>query len=460
MTAWATFYRNAFYPLWESGVRGRPTLDHLASLRRSEWWSRDELLAAQGAAIARLVRHSHENVPFLRHWLDDAGVSPDDVRSVEDLRKIPVVSRRDLTDTVRLRSTTAPPFPSIRKSTSGSSGTPLVFAYDAGSEYWRVATKLRGYGWAGYHPGETTLHYWGGPPAKPSRFAALKMTVDRGLRRDVYVDCGRRDRATLDSVVEIIRRERPRALVCYAQAGADLARHVNETGARTWGDIHVITGAERLFPHDRAAFVEAFGPHVFETYGSREVMLVAAECGAHAGLHVSMENLVVEVVVREGGVSRPAAPGETGEVVITDLHNLGMPFLRYANGDLATFLPAGRCACGRALDRLASVDGRVTETLRDGKGGRVSGLVFNVVVVGVADAIRQFQCVQRADDSLVLRIVPSSRWDDGAKQTLLGAAARYLPGLPITIDTVDAIADGPNGKRQVVIVEPAARTSG
>ena len=87
-------------------------------------------------------------------------------------------------------------------------------------------------------------------------------------------------------------------LVCYAQAGVALARHVNETGSRDWPDISVIAAAERLFPTDRVSLAQAFGPQVFETYGNREVMLIAAECEAHQGLHLSMENLFGETVVR------------------------------------------------------------------------------------------------------------------------------------------------------------------
>jgi phenylacetate-CoA ligase len=112
-------------------------------------------------------------------------------------------------------------------------------------------------------------------------------------------------------------------LVCYSQAVADLARHVVARNLRDWDTIPVICGAERLYPADRAVVEQAFGPAVFETYGCREVMLVATECDAHAGLHMSMETLVVEVVVREAhnGTARPAMPGELGEVVITDLTN-------------------------------------------------------------------------------------------------------------------------------------------
>lgn len=456
MSAWSSVYRNALFPLWESGIRRRPTLDRLAELRRTEWTSPDELAERQSQDLSRLVRHAHDHVPFWRHWLDQAGVGREGIRHVDDLSKIPITTRSDLVDTVRLRSTTTAPFPTISKSTSGSSGTPITFAYDTDSEHWRQAVRLRGYGWAGYHPGDKAIHYWGGAATKPSRFTALKISLDRRLRGDIYVDSGRRDPASLDGVVETIRRERPAALVCFAQSVADLARHVNRHGLRTWHDLRVLTGAERLFPHDREAIVTAFGPHVFETYGSREVMLMAAECEAHDGLHVSMENLIVEIVVHENGRTRAAAPGETGEVIVTDLHNTAMPFIRYRNGDLATAKPRGRCACGRGLDRLARVDGRVTETLRDGKGGSVGGLIFSVVMVRIANAVLQWQCVQRADDSVLVRIVPSPEFGDDAREALFAMAKTYLPGLPFEIELTQTIAAAKSGKRQLVVVEPRA----
>src|SRR5690606_28533691 len=113
------------------------------------------------------------------------------------------------------------------------------------------------------------------------------------------------------------------AIFCYAQAGAELARYINRTGLRTWDTIPVICGAERVMPADRAALEQAFGPAVFETYGCREVMLIATECPEHDGLHLQVENLVVELVGPDG---QPVAPGEVGQVVLTDLHNYGQPF--------------------------------------------------------------------------------------------------------------------------------------
>jgi phenylacetate-CoA ligase len=384
--------------------------------------------------------------------MDAAGMRPDDVRSLDDYRRLPILERSDARDAGEARASTTPPFPSIRKTTNGSSGQPLAFAYDRGSEDWRQATKLRGYGWAGYRVGVRTLHYWGGAPVLSRGFARAKIALDRAIKRETYVDCGVRGDAELARVVDSIRRSPPDVIVCYAQGGADLARWVNANRARAWGDIRVLSAAERLFPSDRAAIVEAFGPHVFETYGSREVMLMAAECEAHDGMHLSMENLLVEVVVRNGETERPAEPGESGEVVVTDLHNFGMPFLRYATGDLAVLRSYERCACGRALPRLASVEGRVTETLRDGAGGLIAGMTFIALLVAHGHVVRTFQVVQHRDDSITMRVV-GERFDAAAEQALRGRLAPYLRGLPLTIERVADIPTERSGKRKVVIVE-------
>jgi phenylacetate-CoA ligase len=198
---------------------------------------------------------------------------------------------------------------------------------------------------------------------------------------------------------------------------------------------------------------QAFGKAIFETYGSREVMLMASETDAHEGLLVQMENLIVEIVVRDGDKERPAEPGETGEVVVTDLHNHGMPFVRYANGDMAVAGARGRSSCGRAHQRLASVEGRVTETLLDASGGKVSGLVFNVMFAALGHAARQFQVVQHVDRSITLRVVPSDTWREDVQKTAESHAARYLPGLPFRVEKVGDIPIAPGGKRQVVVVE-------
>src|SRR5690606_21936692 len=134
----------------------------------------------------------------------------------------------------------------------------------------------------------------------------------------------------------------------------------------------IVVGAEKLHDFQRDLIERVFEAPVFETYGSREFMLIGAECEHHDGLHVTAENLIVEVIDDDGN---PVPEGTEGDVAITDLTNLGMPFIRYRNGDRAV-AAEGDCACGRTLPRLARVAGRRLDVLTTPDGRQLPGEFF------------------------------------------------------------------------------------
>jgi phenylacetate-CoA ligase len=455
MDLYGAFFRTALLPAWETHLKKRPTLAYWQELERTQWCSLDELYALQTRELGRLLRHANDHTPYYRDCFRAAGISPEDIRSVEDLQKLPVLTRDAARDHLQARKSTTPPFPEVRKMTSGTTGQPLEFCYDWNSEYWRQAMKMRGYGWAGYRPGARSLHYWGRLDALynyPWKHR-VKTGLDRRLKRELYVDCTDRSEEGLDRVLRIIEETKPEVMVCYSQAIASLSRHVVERGRRTWDTIPILCAAERVFPADREVIEKAFGPAVFETYGSREVMLMASECEAHSGLHISMENLIVEVLVNENGRMRPAQPGETGEVAVTDLHNYGCPFIRYLNGDLAIAGESGRCGCGRELLRITSVEGRRNDTLRDAHGQPVSGMFFTVLFSVLADKVRHFQAVQRKDGSLELKLVPTSQFNDAVLQGIRQNCSKYLRGVDVKTELVNVIPASANGKHRIVVVE-------
>jgi phenylacetate-CoA ligase len=247
-------------------------------------------------------------------------------------------------------------------------------------------------------------------------------------------------------------------MVAYANGAGALARFVNDRGLRDWSPIPVLTGAERLLPHDRAAIEQAFGP-AFDTYGCREVMMIGSECEAHDGMHTAMENMIVELIVRApDGAIRAARPGESGEVVVTDLHNLACPMIRYVTGDVAVARGDARCACGRGLVRIGPIEGRVTETLHDGQGRPVSGLVFNIVLGVIGGFAKAFQVVQRLDRSVVFKVVPfqGDVVPPREAKIIRDYVEKYLPGVPVTIEVVRDIPLTAAGKRHPVVVERPA----
>jgi phenylacetate-CoA ligase len=457
MDLYGPLLARALFPAFEA-ARGRPTVPLLRYLNGTERWSLAALRDLQAGFLRRLVRHAYQHTAHYRSVMDERGLRPEDITSIEDLAMLPLLDRDTVRATMDTRLASAGPRVEIKKSTSGTTGEPIVVQYNAESRYWRDATRWRGYGWAGYRIGMRALHFWGAGPPPSSWLHRRKIWLDRRFKRDLYVDCTPRGEEALMSAIAQLREYDPQVIVAYAAGAGALARFVNEQKLRTWKNIPVLVGAERLWPQDREAILEAFGP-AFETYGCREVMLIASECEHHRGMHTSMEAMIVEIIVRApDGSARPARPGETGEVVVTDLHNLACPMIRYLNGDLAVAHEDGVCTCGRSLPRIGPIEGRTTETLRDGRGNAVSGLVFNVLF-GVMDQVaKKFQVVQRLDGSVVMKIVPQvgTQLPDENHRAIYAFADKYLPDAAFKIEYVEDIPLTAAGKRKVVVVEKSA----
>jgi phenylacetate-CoA ligase len=447
--AYARIYGSVLWPAWDRLVRGRTTAQRLAFVDAMQWRSPEAIERYQVQALRGLLIYAGRNVPYYRELFKRIGFDGRDVRTRADLSELPILTReivreryRDLVDPAHARE-------NLKKGTSGSTGTPLKFEYSAESECWRQAIRIRGYSWSGYRPGLPTFYYWAQVSELPTGTSGMKIRFDRAIKRETFFDSMRQDPASRMRALEMLRRAKPNVLVCYVQSCAQFARWILENGYRDWDDIPVLCGAEAVLAADRAALERAFGP-VFETYGSRETMLLAAECEAHDGMHLSEENLLVEVT-RAGLQVRP---GDSGEVLVTDLHNYGMPFIRYQNGDMATMASAAMCRCGRGLRRLQRVDGRRADTLIDRAGNPVPGIVFHVLFSDSRqEVIRQFQAVQKVGGDVVLRVVRGQDWCPVRFESVTKRFGSYLGGLPFQVEFRDAIAPGSNGKMKTIVVE-------
>ena len=175
-------------------------------------------------------------------------------------------------------------------------------------------------------------------------------------------------------------------------------------------------------------------------------MLIASQCEHQGGMHINADNLFVEIL-RD---NEPVAEGEMGEVVVTDLHNYGMPFIRYKNGDLAT---AGKqsCPCGRGLPLIADVEGRVTDMITTADGRIITGLFFPHLMKEFEE-VEHFQVVQETSDRLLVKIVQRAQISNARLEVMRSEIQKVCgDAMKIEFDIADEIPLTPSGKRRVTI---------
>jgi phenylacetate-CoA ligase len=255
--------------------------------------------------------------------------------------------------------------------------------------------------------------------------------------------------ATLKDFVKKIEAFNPVLLDGYAESLNFLARYLKEHGKLAIQPKGIISSAQMLPETSRRLIEESFGCRVFDKYGSREFSGIAYECEAHQGHHVVGEGYIVEIL-KDG---QPAAPGEVGEVVITDLNNYCMPFIRYRIGDLAEALdPAERCACGRGLARIGRIEGRVQSIIIGAKGQYIPGTFFPHLLKDYDHAIRQFQIVQTQHGAVTLKLVKGKRYSDETLQEVLRILHQFLGAdMQITVEFLDNIEMVHTGKRLATV---------
>ncbi|MGC2619028.1 MAG: hypothetical protein WA414_08315 [Acidobacteriaceae bacterium] len=436
--------RRAVYPLWMR--RDHPAYSGYArQFRRNQRFSPEEIERWQAARLREQLLHAFRNIPFYRRRFEVAGITPLDIRSVDDLRALPVLTKNDLRrHNDELLAQNVPEEDRVRTQAGGSNGSPLQVWVDKERLDSRRASIDRRNAWAGLRPGDWFAHLWGSPFDTETGTSPSITWRQRLLTRSLTLNTSLISDDDLTQYIALLRRVRPRVMVAYAQSAVFLARYCQRQGIN---DIHfrsIIVTAEMLLPGQRALLETVFGARVFNRYGCREVSVIASDCSHFTGMHVNADALIVEVE------QRPHLPAGMGRVLVTDLFNRSMPLIRYEIGDLASTLETSVCPCGRAFPRIANIRGRITDFLVTTDNRRISGISL-ALVAGDLPQVRQMQFVQNDRANIQLRVVAGDGYGSDTISELRRRLDPYLRGTTeLNIVTVEKIPPEPSGKFRYV----------
>jgi len=434
-------------PLYEKIIKRRKILEYRAAVDDTQWLKTEEVRQRQWQDIIKLLEHASQNVPYWQEVFKQSNLTLDQIKTYQDFLRLPIIEKDDIRTSKEDMIASNYQGKTWTKSTGGSTGVPLELDYTPESYDWRVAVSKRGYSWAGCEDGIKQAYIWGVDIGKIGPMQKFKEALHHTMLRQKFFNCFQFSDKEMAQCLKSLNQYRPQVIIGYTNPLYNFVQYVKKNGGLKFKVKSVITAAEKLHDFQRKEISEVLGCPVFNTYGSREFMLIASECEHHKGLHINSENLFVEVIKEDGS---PAKPGEMGELVITDLHNYGMPFIRYRIGDMA--IQSDRvCECGRGLPLLEDVVGRSLDLLITPSGRYVPGEFFPHLMKEFK-GVSRFQVIQEKLDRIVIKIIRNDLFKDTDHEKMI-AEIRKIFDLSVNIDVqfVNEIPLTKTGKFRVTI---------
>lgn len=409
----AAISRNVILPLyfWKQGDH---RLKRLRELEKRQWLSRDEIIDGQFRNFKSLLQYGYDHVPFYRKLYDFRGILPSDVKEYTDIAKLPTLAKKDIQE--HLDELIAPVHPKdqlLQDSSGGSTGKPTVFMTDRGNRDLRRASVLMSDQWTGWRVGEKSAYLWGADRDVTALNNFKEWFVERFVFQQSILNAFKLTEESMQRYAALLLKEKPTLIIAYSNVALHFARFLKGQAYQGMPFLKgIVCSAETLTESMRKEIESAFGCKVLNRYGSREIGLIASDCQYQHGLHINAEDVLVEVDVD----GLPGDGEKLGEIIVTDLNNRAMPFIRYRTGDVGVASEAV-CPCGRGLPLLASVKGRTSDFILHPAGHLIHGESFSHAFYGIR-SIKQFQVHQTALDRLHVNVVASQDFSIDQKKEI------------------------------------------
>lgn len=443
--------RNVVDPLVDK-ITGRYTISAYKELMKTQWLSTEGLIEYQEKKLRKLVKHAYGNVPYYHNLFRKENLHPDDIKTIADVKKIPISDKESLKRDKSYPNHLFAKNLSSKKvkfgNTGGTTGNPLMIAKDVNARSYTWAAYWRWLSWMGLKRGDKTAVVWGQPIIYTSEFKRLKDRIFPSINNELRLNSFDLTEDKMGSFAKKVISHKPKHINGYATSLFSFAKYVEKTRIELPSMV-VSTTAEVLEPYCRQCLEKIFKNHVFDQYGCGECGSMAFECDAHEGLHIASEHLILESLMDAGRNYRD----NKGEVVLTNLDNYYMPFIRYKNGDIIETSDE-LCSCGRNLPLIKRIEGRISDVLATPTGKFVHLDYFTDLLDQTRwndrYNIHKYQVVQQTKDKIVWNIVAETIPSEKEIEKLLTIVEKYFTGVELKINFVEDIPNEPSGKYRYV----------
>ena len=447
MDLYKNICKHIVIPLWAAWERS-PYLKYLKYLEKSQYFSDERIKEIQWRKIGRILNHAYNNSTYFRRKFDSEGIHPENIQSFEDFLSVPILTKEDIN---RYREDLiAPNVDKYKKFlTSGSTGKPLMgYINKESSEFKRDCGK-RSVFWAGYDLGERIYVLYGNPEKEMKGLKKFRAKFRRkALQRTKVLDMLRLNEESMLNFTHTMQKKPPSLLWGHAHGLYLLAKFLEKKGVDDIRPKGMYSAGMVLHDFERKKVEEIFKCKLQDRYGTEELGLIATECKEQEGLHINTDCHYVEFIGNDG---KPVPSGKRGFIIVTDLTNLAMPFIRYRIEDVG--IPSvKKCSCGRTQPLIKKIEGRIADFLITPKGELISGISLTDHFAGQIPGVAQMQIVQEKLDQLTLNIVRDNEFREESKKKVSCLVKEFFgEKMYFQYNFVDQISQGPSGKYRFTI---------
>jgi len=454
------FNRKCLFPLSEK-FYGSSIIKAYDELCKSDWYSKEKLEDLQNKQLTRLINHCYANVPYYNYLFNLYHLKPDDIRSKNDLSKLPILTKEIIRDNYdKLISKDIGQRHTQKHSTGGSTGVPLQYLSETNTWSLAWASTFRAWNWIGFYFGEKIFTIGGHSLVSKKKLFSKKDIFEKYLMRNFKYSGSQMKSEDMLRYYKAFMKIKPIAIRGYASTLFVFAKYIESNNLPIFPIRLILTTGEVLLPTYREKLQQIFRVPVYDNYGAGDGGIASYECYMHEGLHITEERCVIEICDNDGDVLED---GQIGHVITTDLYNFAFPFLRYKVGDMS-YVKKDFCSCGRKSRLLGEVLGRNGRLLYSKEGVPISPTMLPILLYRNLDynnienqviynKIDRFQIQQDEHGDLTIILKMKNSRDESFQlfSYVIDNYKNCFSGSEIFLRFVDKIDALPSGKEDYVI---------